>query len=308
MRGKDLLYGLSFIDDDLVEEAGNNELHMCFVENTDDRISEDAGNISNETAANGINNKRSRRRRLISAACFIMAVGAAAVSQIDMNDILFADKDIPVNESSGNSLENGTDFDGLENGAEYSDADEGESSSVNAGKQEGVGSGSQASNDRYLESGYEENYKKNDVEQNYSGSISSEISPETADEAENSASSGSCVSAPSNSADSGAGGAQSGGSGGSGGDSAANSGEDAANGGNAGENTAIYDSEGSFELVKYLSELEYSQKAYKGDAEYTVTAKNGTIYEINLSAGFVRNGEKQAELTEEQIQEIRSLI
>lgn len=303
MRGKDLLYGLSFIDDDLVEEAGDNKRHMCFGENTDSGISEDAGNIFNETAANGINNKRSRRRRLISAACFIMAVGAAAVSQIDMNDILFADKDIPVNESSGNSLENGTDFDGLENGAEYSDADAGDSSSVNENinKEESAGSGSQASNDRYLDSGYEENYKKNDGGQNYSGSISSEISPETADEAENSESSGSGVSEPSSSTDPGAGGAQSGGSGGSGGDSAAN-------GGNAGENPAIYDSAGSSELVKYLAGLEYSQKAYKGDAEYTVTAKNGTIYEINLSAGLVRNGEKQAELTEEQIQEIRSLI
>ncbi len=261
MRGKDLLYGLSFIDDDLVEEAGNNELHMCFGENTYSGISEDVGNIFNETAANGINNKRSRRRRLISAACFIMAVGAAAVSQIDMNDILFADKDIPVNESSGNSLENGTDFDGLENGAEYSDADAGDSSSVNESKEEGSGSGSQASNNSYLNSGYEENYKKNDCGENYSG-----------------------------------------------GDSAANSGEDAANSGNAGGNAAIYDSAGSYELVKYLAGLEYSQKAYKGDAEYTVTTKNGTIYEINLSAGFVRNGEKQAELTEEQIQEIRSLI
>ena len=64
----------------------------------------------------------------------------------------------------------------------------------------------------------------------------------------------------------------------------------------------------SVELTDLLRWLDYSRPICRCPSEYRVDTEFGTDYGINLSQGFVRHGDGQAELTEEQVTRLAELL
>ena len=64
----------------------------------------------------------------------------------------------------------------------------------------------------------------------------------------------------------------------------------------------------SVELTDLLRWLDYSQPVCRCLPEYRVDTEFGTDYGINLSQGYVRHGEGQAALTEEQVERLTQLL
>lgn len=324
MRGKDLLYGLNFIDDDLVEEASQDGQPVCFRGNAAGSGTTDAEKGSVKAAANAINLKVGSRRRLITAAaCFMAALCVtASISQTSINDMLNynSGSSDSLNETAGSMQDSGTVFGDIDGVSEDEDSMNGavsEESEKNAA--EDAEERAFADIDLADSIGFSDVNKKE--LQNYNNIKNDAYSPAAGNtnDLENDAASSAGVSdsrmdsssetsepsypfeSDSNAAASGGSNSQSG---------AGNSGSGSENTGvdKSGDAAAVFDSLDSAELIEYLSALKYSQKAYNSNYEHTVTAPDGTVYSINLSEGFVCSDGKKAVLTTEQVKEIRSLI
>lgn len=324
MRGKDLLYGLNFIDDDLVEEAAQDGQPAYFMGNAAGSVTSGAEKGSAKAAVNEINSKVGSRRRLITAAaCFLAALCVtAAVYQTDINDILSykSGSSGHLNETAGSMQDNGTVFGDIDGVSEDEDSMNGaasEESEKNADKDFfKYDADDVAFSESKDFSGVNKKELQNDT--NMKNDASSPAAGNTND-IENDAASSSDVSdslhdnspeatEPEYPFQSGGDAAASGGSSSQSG--AGNSSADSENIGadKSGDAAAVFDSSDSAELIEYLSALKYSQKAYNSDYEHTATAPDGTVYGINLSEGFVCSDGKKAILTAEQVKEIRSLI
>lgn len=64
----------------------------------------------------------------------------------------------------------------------------------------------------------------------------------------------------------------------------------------------------SVALTDFLRWLDYSQPICRCLPEYRVTTEFGGDYGISLSQGYVRHGEMQVELTEQQMEELRQIL
>ena len=330
MRGKDLLYDLSFIDDDLVQEAASDEMPECF------KKGNKAGKDTNDVNAGSRSRQRSRRRLIAMAACLMLAVGVTAgLSQTDMWSWINMGNSASggAHDDTVGAPDKGNGDDRLLVGApnDSSDLEASEdavSEDVDGSSAGGAGAvtdGNTDSTKKY--SGSQKEYAgskgssgdsstKNDNNSTgdkydaavLPGSGSTDAGygagdnradtpvmspgPGAADENKNSGSSESTA----------AGGAPdtngSGGSSSSGGGGSSNS-NDAAS--NAGVIT-------SQKLADYLAGLDYTGTVSGSDSEYIVSSGSGAVYYVNLTEGSVRTADGEAKLTAAQIQYIRSVM
>lgn len=326
MRGKDLLYDLSFIDDDIVQEAAAEETPECFKKGDKSR---------KDGAVSAVTKKRSRQRLMAAAACLMLAVGVtAAVSQTELFGILdrgtseTIDSDAEHAQSGmddgssssadqedlmagmADSGENDTD---LGYGAEDQRSDAvGESDQSSALKKEAVASGG-ASNGSSGASENESNRKNNEAVS--SGRADNSNDQTAGNGLQNgmgeSSANDSLVMSPAPDLSESAAGSNAGASSGSGGDTlgdaAPSSPSAGASGGGSSASAAQIIS--SPELASYLRALEYSGAISNGSAEYTVVdLSDGSAYYVNLTEGFARSAVGQAKLTEAQKAHIKQLL
>lgn len=67
--------------------------------------------------------------------------------------------------------------------------------------------------------------------------------------------------------------------------------------------------ENAADLRSFLDCLDYRPYTSDGLPEYSITFDDGTIYDINLSSGWVWKGaEEEAKLTEDLLQELRAFL
>ena len=329
MRGKDLLYDLSFIDDDLVQEAASDEMPECF------KKGNKAGKGTNDVNAASRSKQRSRRRLIAMATCLMLAVGVTAgLSQTDMWPWINMENSVSneTHDDTAGAPDKGNDDDKLlvrapDDSSDLEASEDAVSEDVDGSSAGGAGAvtdGNTDSNKKY--SGSQKEYAsskgssgasstKNDSSTGdkydaavLPGSGSTDAgygagddradtpvmspAPGAADEDRNSGSSESTA----------AGGAPdtngSGGSSSSGGGGSSNS-NDAAS--NAGVIT-------SQKLADYLAGLDYTGTVSGSDAEYIVSSGSGAVYYVNLTEGSVRTADGEAKLTAAQIQYIRSVM
>ena len=321
MRGKDLLYDLSFIDDDIVQEAAAEETPECF------KKGEKSGN---DGAGSAVAKKRSRQRLIAAAACLMLAVGVtAAVSQTDLFGIL----DRGTSETVGNDAEHaqvGTDNESSsaadqdnltadaaasgENGADDKIVDAaGEADKGSALKKEATPSGGAS----YGSSGASESYKENNGSASSSRADSGSSDQMVGSGVQSGAAEGSKYDAPvmspmpdlSESAP----GSDAGASPGNGddtlGDTATSAPSSGASSGGGGSSASAAQIISSPELASYLRALDYTGGISAGSAEYTVVDQtDGSAYYVNLTEGFARSAVGQVKLTEAQKAHIKQLL
>lgn len=322
MRGKDLLYDLSFIDDDIVQEAASDEIPECF------KKGDKAGKDTNAATRA---KQRSRRRLIAMAACLILAVGVTAgLSQTDMwswintgdNADSGAHDQIRDEASGAPDEENGDEI--LMGASDAGSDTENAEDPGSAGGAGAVTDGNADSTKKYSGSQKEHTDGKGSSEASSTkngsssgdkydaavlpGSGSADAgygswddradtpvmspNPGASDEDGNSGSSESTAAggAPDTN---GAGGSSSSGSGGS------------SNSNDAASNASVITSQ---ELADYLAGLDYTGTVSGSCAEYIVSSGSGTVYYVNLTEGSVRTADGEAKLTAEQIQYIRSVM
>ena len=328
MRGKDLLHDLSFIDDDLVQEAASDEMPECF------KKGNKAGKGANDANAGSRSRQRSRRRLIAMAACLMLAVGVTAgLSQMDMWSWI----------NTGRSSDSGA-HDKLQAGAPYNDElDAGtasgasddtykESDTADASAADGGADVNEDAADRAYDQNagvnssneaQKENSGKKYAAGTSSGSSSSGsrhdagIMPGGSGSADGGANGSDAsdmpVMSPSpgasgseNSSDENSDGADYGNAGSdmAAGNASSGSGGSAANGSQAAGNSVIT----SNELADYLSRLEYSGSMSSAGSEYTVSGGDGTVYYINLTEGFARTANGEAKLTANQVKHIKNVM
>lgn len=331
MRGKDLLYDLSFIDDDIVQEAAAEETPECFKKGDKSR---------KDGAGSAVTRKRSRQRLIAAAACLMLAVGVtAAVSQTD----LFGMLDRGTSETVGNDAENaqagiynGSDSaadkggltadapDGGENDAAsgYVAQDQradaaGEADQGSTLKKEAAASGS-ASNGSSGTSASANNKKNNeaassgraDSSNSSDQMVGSGLQSGTGESSSNDAP----VMSPAPDLSEGAPGSDLGASGVGRADDTLNDAAPSApsagsSGGGGGSSASAAQIINSSELASYLRALDYTGSISAVSAEYTVVDPTyGSSYYVNLTEGFARSAVGQAKLTEAQKAHINQLI
>ncbi len=318
MRGKDLLYDLSFIDDDIVQEAASDEMPECF------KKGDKAGKGSN--GANGANDgmrskQRSRRRLIAMAACLMLAVGVTAgLSQTDMwswintgGSANVGEHDERSNDTAG-APDNGNGDDELLMGASSDSGDvetSEDSISEDSDESSAVTSGSADSTQKYSSPQKEHTGIKNGSENSgdkydaaiLPGSGSSDtgygagddmadtpvMTPNPGASDENGSNGDSESTAAGGAPDAnGAGGSSSGGGGGS-----------------SDSNASVIT---SYKLTDYLAGLDYTGAISDSGVEYIISSGSGAVYYVNLTEGFSRNADGEAKLTAAQIQYIKSVM
>ena len=328
MRGKDLLHDLSFIDDDLVQEAASDEMPECF------KKGNKAGKGANDANAGSRSRQRSRRRLIAMAACLMLAVGVTAgLSQTDMWSWIHTGESS--DSGAHDKLQAGAPYDdeldaGTVSGASddtYKKSDTADASAADGGvdvnedtadraydKNTGVNSSNEAqkenSGKKYAAGRPSESSSsgsRHDAgimpggsgssNSGANGSDASDIpvmspSPGASDSENSSDVNHDSEDAGDAEYDTSAGNASSGSGGG------------AANGSQAAGNSVIT----SDELSAYLSGLEYSGSLSSAGSEYTVSGGNGTVYYINLTEGFARTANGEAKLTADQVKHIKNVM
>lgn len=282
MRGKDLLYDLSFIDDDIVQEAGSDEMPECFNKGNK------AGNGMNSTNVESRSRQRSRCRLIAMAACLMLAVGVTAgISQTDMWSWI----NVEEHDGSGEQSEpllGASDTDDSENSFASEDAEaSGDSESPDGGSMYGMsgdsggvsaGGAGAVSDSRESSSASHDAQKKAVTGSKYdTGNGSQESSTEKntdagSDNSENTQ------------------------------DMIVMSPNPWAADGNEGSVIT------SRELADYLSKLEYTGTVSNAEIEYTVSSGSGTVYYLNLTEGFARTDVGEAKLTSDQIEYIKTVM
>lgn len=328
MRGKDLLYDLSFIDDDIVQEAVAEEMPECFKKGDKSR---------KDGARSAVVKKRSRQRLMAAAACLMLAVGVtAAVSQTDLLGIL--DRRTPETvsndaEHAQSGMDSGseadTDQDSLMAGAEdssendaalgYVDEDQladaaGEADQGSALKKAPISGGAS-----YRSSGASESHKENNGAASSGRADSCNSSGQmSGNELQSGAAEGPKKDAPvmgiapdlSESAP----GSDVGASSGSGGDTlndaaTSDTSTGANNGVGGGSSASAVQIISSPELASYLRDLKYSSAISNGSAEYAVVdPADEIVYYVNLTEGFARSTVGQAKLTDAEKTHIKQLL
>lgn len=319
MRGKDLLYDLSFIDDDIVQEAGSDEMPECF------KKGNKAANGIKSTNAGSRGKQRSRRRLIAMAACLMLAVGVTAgISQTDMwswismedhngdgelgEPVLGAsDTDASGNSDSAKDASDSNSENISGESCDVADSTDEGGSGVSAG---GAGAVSDSRNSSSLGHAAQKKTEANSKHNAGNGSTEGSTGKENdtdADTPENTqdmivmspnpwASDGDEGSADSSESTA-AGGAQ--GMPGSEGIGSSNSGE------NSSSESSVINSQ---ELVDYLSGLQYTCNVGSEGIEYTVNSGNGTVYYLNLTENFARTDTGETKLTSDQIEYIKNIM
>lgn len=329
MRGKDLLYDLSFIDDDLIQEAASDEMPECF------KKGNKAGKGINDVNAVSRSRQRSRRRLIAMAACLMLAVGVTAgLSQTDMWPWI----------NMGNSVNGGAHDDTVgapdkgngddkllvrapNDSSDLEASEDAVSEDVDGSSAGGAGAVTDGNTDSAKK--YSGSQKEYAGSQGSSGASSIKNGKSTGDKYDAAVLPGSgstdagygagddradtSVMSPGpgaededgNSGSSGstaAGGAPdtngSGGSSSSGGGGSSNSND-------AALNASVITSQ---KLADYLAGLDYTGTVSGSDAEYIVSSGSGAVYYVNLTEGSVRTADGEAKLTAAQIQYIRSVM
>ena len=329
MRGKDLLYDLSFIDDDLIQEAASDEMPECF------KKGNKAGKGINDVNAVSRSRQRSRRRLIAMAACLMLAVGVTAgLSQTDMWPWINMGNSVNggAHDDTAGVPDKGNGDDKLlvrapNDSSDLEASEDAVSEDVDGSSAGGAGAVTDGNTDSAKKySGSQKEYagcqgssgassikNGNSTGDKYDAAVlpgsgstdagygagddradTSVMSPGTgaADEDGNSGSSGSTA----------AGGAPdtngSGGSSSSGGGGSSNSND-------AASNASVITSQ---KLADYLAGLDYTGTVSGSDAEYIVSSGSGAVYYVNLTEGSVRTADGEAKLTAAQIQYIRSVM
>lgn len=330
MRGKDLLYDLSFIDDDIVQEAASDEVPECF------KKGDKAGKSSNGdsgTNARMRSKQRSRRRLIAMAACLMLAVGVTAgLSQTNMwswintgNPANVGEHDERSNDTAG-APDNGNGEDELLMGApddgkleaadDSANEDTAGSSALSVNNENGAGSNNSQKEDSGKKYSYGSAATGNSSSEN---SYDASILPGSGASGNNYDSNGDMQDTPvmspapgasdeeSSSAD--ASGSMAGGGAPDAGD--ANGGSESGGGGSSNSNDSAASGSSvivSQELAGYLSGLKYTGTFSNAGVEYTVNSGSGAVYYVNLTEGFARNADGEAKLTAAQMQYIKSVM
>lgn len=329
MRGKDLLYDLSFIDDGLIQEAASDEMPECF------KKGNKAGKGINDVNAVSRSRQRSRRRLIAMAACLMLAVGVTAgLSQTDMWPWINMGNSVNggAHDDTAGAPDKGNGDDKLlvrapNDSSDLEASEDAVSEDVDGSSAGGAGAVTDGNTDSAKKySGSQKEYAGSQGSSGASsikngnstggkydaavlpGSGSTDAGygagddrvdtsvmspgPGAADEDGNSGSSGSTA----------AGGAPdtngSGGSSSSGGGGSSNSND-------AASNASVITSQ---KLADYLAGLDYTGTVSGSDAEYIVSSGSGAVYYVNLTEGSVRTADGEAKLTAAQIQYIRSVM
>lgn len=294
MRGKDLLYDLNFIDEDLIEEAGADEMPECFKK---------INKISVLSGTGGVGSKKSSRQRLMAAAaCLMLAVGVtAAVSQTDLFGMLDTGSDTGIsNELNDTDASASCEDDGLLSGTaedEESAADSSVTENASASDAAEAADSREASDSDSAEKAFAEDSKSSDAkaasgqsaqaepdqkENQSSGYASEGFMDESSAEA-NSAPDEIIVASPNPNAGS------------SGSYGSSNS---------SGAKEII----GSAELTSYLGGLDYSEAVSSMQEEYIIFGADGITYYVNLTEGIAENSAGMTVLTEEQKASIAEML
>ena len=329
MRGKDLLYDLSFIDDDLIQEAASDEMPECF------KKGNKAGKGINDVNAVSRSRQRSRRRLIAMAACLMLAVGVTAgLSQTDMWPWINMGNSVNggAHDDTAGAPDKGNGDDKLlvrepNDSSDLEASEDAVSEDVDGSSAGGAGAVTDGNTDSAKKySGSQKEYagsqggsgassikNGNSTGDKYDAAVlpgsgstdagygagddradTSVMSPGpgAADEDGNSGSSGSTAAggAPDTNA--------SGGSSSSGGGGSSNSND-------AASNASVITSQ---KLADYLAGLDYTGTVSGSEAEYIVSSGSGAVYYVNLTEGSVRTADGEAKLTAAQIQYIRSVM
>ena len=326
MRGKDLLYDLSFIDDDLIQEAASDEMPECF------KKGNKAGKGINDVNAVSRSRQRSRRRLIAMAACLMLAVGVTAgLSQTDMWPWINMGNSVNggAHDDTAGAPDKGNGDDKLlvrapNDSSDLEASEDAVSEDVDGSSAGGAGAVTDGNTDSAKKySGSQKEYagsqgssgassikNGNSIGDKYDAAVlpgsgstdagygagddradTSVMSPGpgAADEEGNSGSTA-AGSAPDTN---GSGGSSSSGGGGS------------SNSNDAASNASVITSQ---KLADYLAGLDYTGTVSGSDAEYIVSSGSGAVYYVNLTEGSVRTADGEAKLTAAQIQYIRSVM
>lgn len=334
MRGKDLLYDLSFIDDDIVQEAASDEMPECFKKG--DKAGKDTIG-SNGTNVGMRSKQRSRRRLIAMAACLMLAVGVTAgLSQTDMWSWINTGKSADVGEydempnDTAGAPDKGNGDDELLMGAsdDSSDVeasedsiseDANESSALSANRENSAGSNNSQKEDsgkKYSYSGSSSSSNENASSEN---SYDAAILPGSGASGNNYGSTGDVQDTPVMSPGPGASDDESSGAdtsdstAGGGAPDAGDTNDSSAAGGGGSSNSNDSAASGSSvivsnELADYLSGLKYTDTFSNAGVEYTVSSGSGAVYYVNLTEGFARTADGETKLTAAQIEHIKAVM